>query len=332
MFNHEMTRKQFLHLAAAAAAVPTVSGVARAQAYPSRPITIVVGFAAGGPADTVAPILTERLKPLLGQPVLIENVTGANGSIGVGRVVRAAPDGYTLSLGDLGSHVVNQVTYPLAYDLRTDLQPIALLAIMSALVVSRIGMPGGNLTELVAWLRANPGMASAGTGGVGGAEHLAGLVFHTISGTRVQFVPYRGSAPAVQDMLAGQIDMMFTFAAVTLPYIQTGRLKTYAFMAKSHLEAALGIPTVDEAGVPGAYFSTWYSLWAPKGTPKDIVARLGAAVAAALSDPAIKARFADLGLDVAPPDQQSPDGLATLQKVEIDRWWPTVKAANIKAQ
>jgi tripartite-type tricarboxylate transporter receptor subunit TctC len=159
--------------------------------------------------------------------------------------------------------------YPLAYDLRTDLQPIALIAVMSVLVVTRNGMPGGNLTELVTWLRANPGTASAGTGGVGGAKHLAGLVFQNTTGTRVQFVPYRGSAPAVQDMLAGQIDMMFTFAAVTLPHIQAGRLKTYAFKAKSRLEAAPGIPTVDEAGVPGAYFSTWYSLWAPKGTPKD---------------------------------------------------------------
>ena len=324
-----LPRRRFLHLASGAVALPAVSRTARAQTYPTRPITIVVGFAAGGPADTVARILAERLKPLLGQPVLIENVTGANGSIGVGRVVRAAPDGYTLSLG---SHVVNQVTYPLAYNLRTDLQPIALLAIMSALVVTRIGMSGGNLTELVAWLRANPGTASAGTGGVGGAEHLAGLVFQNTSGTLVQFVPYRGSAPAVQDMLAGQIDMMFTFGAVTLPYIQAGRIKAYAAMTKRRLEAAPGIPTVDEAGVPGAYFSTWYSLWAPKGTPKDIVARLGAAVAAALADPAVKARFSDLGLDVARPDQQSPDGLATLQKVEIDRWWPTVKAAGIKPE
>jgi tripartite-type tricarboxylate transporter receptor subunit TctC len=295
----KLPRRKFLHLAAGAAALPAVTRVARAQTYPTRPITIVVGFAAGGPADTLARILAERLKPRLGQPVLIENVTGANGSISVGRVVRAAPDGYTLSLGDLGTHVVNQVTYPLPYDLRTDLQPIALLAILSALVVARNGMPGGNLAELVTWLRANPNKASAGTGGVGGAEHLAGLMFQKTTGTRVQFVPYRGSAPAVQDMLAGQIDMMFTFGAVTLPYIQAGRIKAYAAMTKRRLEAAPGIPTVDEAGVPGAYFSTWFSLWAPKGTPSAIVARLSAAVAAALAEPAIKARFADLGFDVA---------------------------------
>jgi tripartite-type tricarboxylate transporter receptor subunit TctC len=325
-------RRRFLALTAGAAALPAVSRIVWAQTYPTRPITIVVGYAAGGPTDIAARILAERLKPLLGQAVLVENVTGANGSIGVGRVVRAAPDGYTLSLGDLGTHVVNQVTYPLAYDLRTDLQPIALLATLSALVVARNGMPGGNLTELVAWLRANPNKASAGIGGVAGTDHLAGLMFQNITGTRVQFIPNRGSAPAVQDMLAGQIDMMFTFPAVTLPYIQAGRIKAYAAMAKGRLAAAPGIPTVDEAGVPGAYFSTWFSLWASKGTPKDIVAGLNSAIAAALAGPAIKARFADLGFDVAPPDQQSPDGLATLQKAEIDRWWPIIKAANIKGE
>jgi tripartite-type tricarboxylate transporter receptor subunit TctC len=328
----KLARRTFLHLAGGAAALPAVSRIASAQSYPTRPVSIVVGFAAGGPTDTVARILAERLKPLLGQSVIIENVTGANGSIGVGRVVRAASDGYTLSIGDLGTHVVNQVTYPLAYDVRTDLQPIALLAVLSALVVARNGMPGANLTELVAWLRANPDKASVGTGGMGGAEHLAGLMFQNITGTRVQFVPYRGSAPAIQDVLAGQIDMIFGFPSVTLPHIQSGRLKAYALMAKSRLEAAPGIPTVDEAGAPGAYFSAWLSLWAPKGTPKDIVAKLTAAVAVTLADPGIKARFADLGFDVAPPDQQSPDGLATLQKAEIDRWWPIVKAANIKGE
>jgi tripartite-type tricarboxylate transporter receptor subunit TctC len=324
----KLARRKFLQFATGAAALSALSRDATAQVYPARPIVIVVGFAAGGPTDTIARILAERLKPLLGQPVIIENVAGANGSIGVGRVVRAAPDGYALSVGDLSTHVVNQVTYPLAYDLRTDLQPIALLAILSALVVARNGMPGRNLTELVAWLRANPDKASVGTGGVGGAEHLAGLMVQRVTETRVQFIPYRGSAPAVQDLLAGHVDMLFGFPAVTLPHVQAGRLKAYAFMAKSHLEAAPGVPTVDEAGAAGAYFSTWFSLWAPKG----IVGTLSAAVVAALADPAIKARFADLGFDVAPLDQQSPDALATLQKAEIDRWWPIVKAAKIKGE
>jgi tripartite-type tricarboxylate transporter receptor subunit TctC len=325
-------RRQFLQFVGTSAAAPVFPRLATAQVYPARPITIVVGFAAGGPTDTTARILAERLKPLLGQTVLVENVTGANGSIGVGRVVRAAPDGYTLSLGDLGTHVVNQVTYPLPYDLRTDLRPIALLATVSALVVARNGMPGGNLTELVAWLRANPDKASVGTGGLGGSEHLAGLMFQNITGTRVQFVPYRGSAPAVQDMLADQIDMLFGFPTVTLPHIQAGRLKAYAVMASRRIEGAPNIPTVDEVGVPGAYFSTWLPLWAPKNTPKDIVATLGTAVTAALADPALKARYAELGNAVAPHEQQSSEALATLQNAEIDRWWPIVNAANIKGQ
>jgi tripartite-type tricarboxylate transporter receptor subunit TctC len=254
-----------------------------------------VGFTAGGPTDTAACILAERLKPLLEQRVLVENVTGANGSIGVGRVVRAVPDCYTLSLGDFGTHVVNQVTYPLAYDLWTDLQPIALLATVSALVVARNGMPSGNLIKLVAWLRANPEKASVGTGGLGGSEHLAGLMFENITGPRVQFVPYRGSAPAVQDMLAGQIDMLFGFPTVTLLHTQASRLKAYAFMAKSRHEAAPDIPTVDEAGAPGTYYLSWSSLWAPKGTSRDIVAKLNAAVVAALTEPSVKGALCRYG-------------------------------------
>jgi tripartite-type tricarboxylate transporter receptor subunit TctC len=328
----KLPRRRFLHLAVGAAALPAISRIAWAQVYPSRPITIVVGFAAGGPTDIGSRILAERMKPLLGQPVIIENVTGANGSIGVGRVVRAAPDGYTLSIGDIGTHVANQVTYSLAYDLQKDLQPVALLRTGPYLVVARSAMPGGNLKELVDWLRANPAKVSAGTSGVGGAEHLAGLMFQTITGTRVQFVPYRGSAPAVQDMLSGQIDMIFGSPVVTLPHIQAGRLKAYAVMAKSRLKTAPDIPTVDEAGAPGAYYLGWSSLWAPKGTPKDIVAKLSTAVVAALASPDVKARFADMGTDVAPPDQQSPDGLATFHKAEIDRWWPIIKAANIKGE
>ena len=325
-------RRQFLHLAAGAAAIPAVSRIARAQAYPSRPITIVVGFAAGGPTDTGARILAEGMKATLGQPVIVENVTGANGSIGVGRVVRAAPDGYTLSIGDLGTHVTNQVTYSLAYDLQKDLLPVAMFRIGPYLVVAKRDMPGSNLEELVAWLRANPGKASAGTGGSAGAEHLAGLMFQTVTGTRVQFVPYRGSAPAIQDMLAGQIDMIFGSPIVTLPQIQAGRLKAYAVMGPSRLEATPDIPTVDEAGAPGAYYLSWSSLWAPKGTPREIVVKLNAAVVTALAEPAVRARFAELGTNIPPPDQQSPEGLASLQKAEIGRWWPIIKAAGIKAE
>jgi tripartite-type tricarboxylate transporter receptor subunit TctC len=218
------------------------------------------------------------MTPSLGAQVIIENLTGANGSIAVGRVVRAGPDGFTLSFGDLSTHVINQVIYPLAYDLRTDLQPIAPVAYSSPLVVTRNGIPGRSLNELIGWLRANPNKATVGTGGVCGAEHLAGLLFQQITGTRFQFIPYRGRAAAVQDVLAGQIDMIFGFPPVALPHIQVGRLKAYAIMAKSRLEAAPGIPTVDEAGVAGAHLSVWFSLWAPKAAPKDIIGKLDAAV------------------------------------------------------
>ena len=292
----------------------------------------MVGYAAGGPTDAIARIVAQAMKPLLGPPIIVENVTGANGSIAVGRVVRAAPDGYTLSLGDLGTHVVNQATYPLSYDLRTDLQPIALLADASPLVVTRNGMPGGNLKELIDWLLANPNKATAGTAGVAGANHLAGLLFQQVTGTRFQFIPYRGSAPAVQDVLAGQIDMTFGFPPETLPHIQAGSLKGHAIMAKSRLAAAPGIPTVDEAGAVGAYLSAWLSLWAPKGTPKEIISKLNAAVVGALADPAVRQRFNDLGEEFFSRDQQTPEALRALQKADIEKWWPIVKAANIKGE
>jgi tripartite-type tricarboxylate transporter receptor subunit TctC len=327
----QLQRRQFLQLAAGAAALPTTLRMAQAQAYPSRPITIVVGFAAGGPTDYGARLLAERLKPILGQPLIVENVVGASGSIGVGRVVRATPDGYTLGIGDLATHVTNQVMLSLPYDLRTDLQPIALLRTSPVLIVARSGMPGANLKELVAWLRANPDKASVGTGGVGGVGHLAGLIFQNITGTRVQFVPYRGEAPAIQDMLSGQIDMAFATPIGALPFIQARQLKAYAITAKSRLGLVPNVPTVDEAGVPGADFAGWLSLWAPKETPKDIVTTLNGAVVAALADPTFKARFADtVGSSIAPPDQQSPEWLARFQKAEIDRWWPIFDALNIK--
>ena len=333
MTNLKLPRRQFLHLAATAAAIPAASRITQAQTYPSRPITIVVGLAAGGPTDVGARLLAERLTPLLGQPVIIENVVGASGSIGLGRVVRAASDGYTLSVGDLTTHVTNQVTFSLAYDLRTDLQPIALLRTNSPLIVARNGVPGGNLKELVAWLFANPDKASVGTGGVGSTAHIAGLIFQKITGVRVQFIPYRGEAPAIQDLLAGRVDMTFGTPMGTLPFIQAGQLRAYAIMAKSRLAILRDLPTVDEAGVPGAYFSNWLSLWAPKGTPRDIIATLNTAVVAALADPAFKERFADkVGSAVAPLDFQSPEGLARFHKAEIDKWFPIFKELNIKAE
>jgi tripartite-type tricarboxylate transporter receptor subunit TctC len=326
----KLRRRAVLRLAAGATALRFLGRNARAETYPTRPITIVVGFAVGGATDVTARILADCMTPLLGQRVIVENVTGANGSIAVGRAVRAAPDGYTLSLGDLGSHVVNQATYTLPYDLQTDLSPIALLRSSPYLVVAKPAMPGNTLQELVAWLKANPDKATAGTAGVGGAEHLAGLTFENVTGTRMQFVAYRGGVLAIQDMLTGQIDMGFANPLVSLPHIKAGTLKAYAAMRGRRLAQLPDVPTVDEAGAPNAYYSSWTSLWAPKGTPQDIIAKLNAAVVKASADPALRARYSELAVDVPDADQQTPEALKALQKAEIAKWWPIVKAAKIR--
>ena len=319
-------RRQFLHLAAGGAALPAIARIAAAQTYPSRPITIVVGYAAGGPLDTVARILAERMKTVLGQPVLVENATGAGGSIAVGRVVRAAPDGYTVSIGDMGNYIANQALYPLRYDLRKDLQPVAMVANAPNMIVARNGMPASDLKELIAWLRANPNKGFAGTGGIGSGDHLAGLMFANITATRIQFVPYRGEAPAVQDLVAGLIDLVFAFPLLPLPQVRAGQIKAYAVMGPDRLDVAPELPTVDEAGAPGAYYTNWIALFAPKNTPKEVIARINAAVTIALADTTVQARFGDLGTNVPPRDHQTPKWLAEFHKDEFDRWWPILKA------
>jgi tripartite-type tricarboxylate transporter receptor subunit TctC len=321
-----LARRKFLHLATGAVALPAVSRVAIAQPYPSRPITIVVGYAAGGPTDTVARILAERMKAVLGQPVLVENTTGAGGSIAVGRVVRAAPDGYTLSMGDMGNYIANQALYPIQYDLRTDLQPIAMVMDTPSMVFSRKGMPAADLKELISWLRANPNKGFAGTGGIGSGDHLAGLIFAKITDTRIQFVPYRGEAPAVQDLVAGQIDLVFASPLIPLPQVRSGQIKAYAVMGPDRLDVAPEFPTVDKAGAPGAYFANWIALFAPKNTTKEVTARINAAVVTALADTTVQTRFADLGINVPPHDHQTPEWLAGFHKHEFDRWWPILKA------
>ncbi len=322
----KLARRNFLHLAAGAVALPAVSRGAMAQTYPTRPITIVVGYAAGGPLDTVARILAERMKAVLGQPVLVENTTGEGGSIAVGRVVRAAPDGYTVSMGDMGNYIANQALYPLRYDLRTDLQPVAMVANAPHMVVARNGMPASDLKELIAWLRANPNKGFAGTGGIGSGDHLAGLRFANITGTRIQFVPYRGEAPAVQDLVAGQIDLVFAFPLLPLPQVRVGQIKAYAVMGPDRLNVAPELPTVDEAGAPGAYFANWVALFTPKNTLKEVIATINAAVIIALANTTVQARFADLGTNVPPRDHQTPEWLAQFHKDEFDRWWPVLKA------
>ena len=325
-------RRKFLQLAAGAAALPAVSRVAIAQSYPSRPITMIVPFAAGGAADTVVRIVAVHMRPLLGQSVIIENVAGANGSIGVGRVARAAPDGYTFIVGIWNTHVANGAIYPLQYDLLTDFEPVSLLTHVAYLIVAKKVIPTNDLRGLMAWLKANPDTATEGTAGVGSAQHLGGILFQNATSTRFQFVPYRGSAPAMQDLVAGHVDWMISTPSDAVPQIRLGNIRAYAAMSKSRLASAPDIPTVDEAGLPGLYFSNWAGIWAPRGTPKAVVEKLNAAVTEVLADANVRARLADVGFEVPSRDQQTPEALGALQKAEIEKWWPIIKAAGIKAE
>ena len=305
---------------------------ATAEDYPSHPITMVLPFSAGGPTDTLARIIGARMQVLLGQPVIIENVTGAAGTIGVGRVARAAPDGYTVSVGPMNSHVLTGAVYNLPFDLLRDLEPVALLANNPSVVVSKKDVPAKDLKELIAWVKANPDKVLAGTSGVGAATHLGGILFETLSGTRVQFIPYRGTGPSMQALVAGQIDLIFDQLSSSLPQIQQGAIRSYAVMSKTRAEAAPDIPTVDEAGLPGLYLPVWTGMWVPKNTPKDIIAKLNSAVVESLADATVRKRLADIGLEIYPREQQTPEALHAYQAAEIEKWWPIVKAAGIKAE
>jgi tripartite-type tricarboxylate transporter receptor subunit TctC len=307
-------------------------GSAEAQPYPSRPITIVVPFSAGGPTDAIARTLGDRMRVSLGQTILVENVTGAGGTIGVVRAAQAAPDGYTLSLGHLGTHVVNGAIYPLKIDLLNDFEPVALLASNPMMVVTKNDIPAKTFRELLDWLKGNAGKIAVGTAGVGSGSHFSAVYLQTLTGLTFNFVPYRGTGPALQDLVAGQIDMIVDQASNSMAQVQGGKIRAYAITDTKRLGAAPDIPTADEAGLPGFHISLWSALWAPKGTPKDVVAKLNAAVVDALADPAVRQRFADAGLEIPPRDKQTPEALGAYHKAEADKWWPIIKAANIKVE
>jgi tripartite-type tricarboxylate transporter receptor subunit TctC len=325
-------RRRFLHLAAGAAVFPTAWRRARAEAYPSRPITMNVPYAAGGPLDVMARVVADGMRAALGQSIVIENVSGAGGSLGVGRVVRAAPDGYTVSAGNWSTHVASGAIYALSFDLIKDLAPVSLLPTETDVIVAKKDFPASTLAELIAWLKQNPDKATAGTSGIGGPSYMAAAFFQMRTGTRFQLVPYRGAGPALLDLVAGQVDLMITGPAIALPHIRSGSIKVYAVTAKDRMAVAPAIPTTDEAGLSGFYFSVWSGLWVPKGTPSDIIAKLADAVRDALADGGVQRRLAELSIETPPPEMLGPERLAAFHKAEIDKWWPIIKAANIKGE
>jgi tripartite-type tricarboxylate transporter receptor subunit TctC len=308
------------------------TGMAAAQDYPTRAITMIVPFPAGGATDTLARFLAERMRGILGQSIIIENIAGAAGSIGVGRAVRSPADGYTLSIGTSTTHMLTGGLYALPFDLLKDLEPIILIGSEPLLIVGRKNLPADDLKGLIAYLKANPDKASVGIAGVGATGHLTGISFQKETGTRFQFVPYRGNAPAMQDLLAEQIDFMIEPSSNFKSLIAAGSVKPYAVTGRMRLPSLRNIPTADEAGLPGFFASLWYGLWVPKGTSKDIIAKLNATMVQVLAGPAARQRFDDLGIQIAPLDQQSPEALRALQKAEAARWWPIIKASNIKAE
>src|SRR5437588_2549604 len=310
----------------------TFIGTAFADKFPTHPITIVVPFSAGGPSDAMMRILAERMKTTLGETILVENTTGAGGSIGVGRVVHSPPDGYTIGFGHLGTHVANSAIYKLGYDLVADLEPVVLLPSNPMIIVSKNAVPAKSLQELLAWLKARPTPATAGTAGAGSGSHIAGLYFENVSGIKLQYVPYRGTAPAMNDLVAGQIELIVDQTSNSIGQVRAGNIRAYAVTSDKRLESAPDVPTTDEAGLPGFHMTLWSGLWAPKGTPKTIVTKLNTAAVDALNDPAVRKQLKNLGLQMPSKDQLAPEALGAWQKAEMEKWWPMIKAANVKVE
>jgi tripartite-type tricarboxylate transporter receptor subunit TctC len=320
------------HLVVACGMLAASIAAAQAQNFPSKPITIVVPTSPGGPPDTLARLLGERMRSSLGQPIVVENVTGAGGTTGVARAARAAPDGYTMSIGHFNSHVISSLTYSVPYHPLTDFEPVAMLVTAPMVFIARQALPVRDLRELVAWLKSNPDKATFGSVGVGGPARVWGTHFQQATGAPFQFVPYRGAVLIVQDMLAGHIDLGCMEGSNVAPHLQSGKIRVHAVLSKTRWSVAPDVPTIEETGVPALQMTFWHGLWVPKGTPADVVAKLNAAVVGALADPGVRARLADLGQEPPPHEQQAPAALGAHHKAEIEKWLPIIKAVGIKAQ
>ncbi|HEX4408767.1 MAG TPA: tripartite tricarboxylate transporter substrate-binding protein [Xanthobacteraceae bacterium] len=320
---------------AATVAAGLTFGIAQQAAagdYPDHPITFIVPLAVGGSTDTLGRIIAQAMSKNLGQPVVVENVSGAAGVVGVTRGERSPPDGYTVQWGMWGTNMANGAIYPLDFSLLTDLEPVALVATQPFFIDGRKDLPANNLKELVAWIKQKEGKVTMGTSGVGSPSHLAGVLMEQLVGINWQMVSYRSAGLAQQDLLAGFTDLQLDTPAVSLPHVKSGALKAFAVTAKERIDVAPDIPTTDEAGLPGFYFSFWHGLWAPKGTPKPIIDRLNAAIVAALQDPETRKRLTDLAQVIYPREQQTPEAFRAFQKAEADKWWPIIKAAGVKAE
>jgi tripartite-type tricarboxylate transporter receptor subunit TctC len=328
----KLLRRKFLHITAGAAVLPVASRLVRAETYPSRPITMIVGFPPGGPTDTLARILAEAMQRSLGQTVVVETVSGASGTIATGRVAHGSPDGYTIAIGNWASNVGASAVYPLNFDVSKDLQPISLLAASPLWILGRNALPPKTATELIAWLESNPNPVTFGTVGAGSAAHLCGVYVQRKTGARFQYVPYRGAGPAIQDLIGGQIDLTCLEASATIGNVEAGRYKAYAVMSEKRWSKSPDTPTMIESGVPGLSISFWHGLWTTKGASRYVVDRLDVAVKAALADPAVRQRLEKLGQVIFPPDQQNPAALAAYQTAEIEKWWPIIRGENIRAE
>jgi len=312
-----------------ALALVLTASAASAQKFPAKPVTIVVPFSAGGPTDTIGRIMAERMTRSLGQTVVVENVTGAGGNIGVSRVVRAAPDGYMVSIGHIGPHVINGAMYRLEYDLLKDLAPVGMFVSNPQVIISNNALPSKDLKALIEYARNTP--ISIATGGAGTPSHISGVYFQNLTGGKAQIIHYRGGAPASADVMAGHVDLFFDQAANALPYIRSNKVRGYAVTQSARLAVASDIPTVDEAGMPAYYMAEWHAMWVPRATPAAVVARLNSAMVDAAADDTVRKRLMDIGQDILPRDQQTPEALAAHQKAEIEKWWPIVKSAGMRA-